>query len=304
MSKQRRPAFTLFQLLVVLAILAILFALLLPAVLKVRQAAERMKSQNNLKQIALACHNYHDTYGHFPPGNDENNFSAAARLLPFVEQDALFKQIDFKKASSDEANANTRKIRVPTYLSTRDPIMNVGEEVGATNYLFSAGSKPDLTKNDGIFFQDSKTRIADIVDGTSNTLMAGETLKGDGGKQATDVRRQYVLLDKDALKDLNDDSGVQDFKEGRHIAGDRCARWIDGRFLQGCFTATRLPNSDRPDVSCAGAGGLSALRSLDDTVTVALCDGSVRSIQAKKMKMETWKALATRGGGEVIKADF
>jgi prepilin-type processing-associated H-X9-DG protein len=305
MNRQRRSAFTLFQLLVVIAILAILFGLLLPAVLKVRMAAERAQSQNNLKQIALACHNYHDAYASFPPGNDENHFSASARLLPFIEQQNVFQQIDFKKPATDEANSKAGQLVIKVFLSTRDPLGPATPEPGATNYLFSAGSKADLTKNDGVFFQDSKTRLADITDGTSNTIMAGETLRGDGGKQATDVRRQYVLLDKDALGSLSEESGVRDFKDGKHIAGDRGARWIDGRFLQGTFTATRTPNSEQPDVSCAGAGGLSALRSLDETINFAFCDGSVRNVQGKKMKAETWKALATRSGGEIVNnSDF
>src|SRR5262245_56155384 len=104
MKLRSRPAFTLFQLLLTLALLAFLAALLFPAVLKVRQAAARAQSTNNLKQIALACHNYHDANGHLPSGNDANNFSAAALLLPYIEQDNVFKQIDFTKPSDDKAN--------------------------------------------------------------------------------------------------------------------------------------------------------------------------------------------------------
>src|SRR5947209_729211 len=92
-----RPAFTLFQLLALLALFAFLLGLLLPAVAKVREAASRIQSQNNLRQLALACHNYHDTGNAFPEGCDRNHFSAAARLLPFVEQDNLFKAIDFTR---------------------------------------------------------------------------------------------------------------------------------------------------------------------------------------------------------------
>src|SRR5438445_1900306 len=103
-SCQFRRAFSLFELLVVLALLGLLFALLLPAVQKVRQAAGRAQSANNLKQYALACHNYHDTFRSFPPGVDSNGFSALAHLLPFVEQDTVYKQIDFNKPTTDNAN--------------------------------------------------------------------------------------------------------------------------------------------------------------------------------------------------------
>ncbi|HEV3446980.1 MAG TPA: DUF1559 domain-containing protein, partial [Gemmataceae bacterium] len=140
MTARPRPAFTLIQLLVIIAILAILFGMLFPAIMKVREAAGRMNSQNNLRQIGIACHNYHDTNGRFPSGNDSNNFSAAAYLLPYLEQDNTFKAIDFSKPVTDEANANVRKMQLRVFLSSRDPQQTVKEELGATNYLFCAGS--------------------------------------------------------------------------------------------------------------------------------------------------------------------
>jgi type II secretory pathway pseudopilin PulG len=300
MTTRRRPAFTLFQLLVLLALLALLLGLLLPLIAKVRAQAARTRSLNNLRQLALACHNYHDASGAFPPGNDAKNFSATARLLPYVEQANLYNLIDFNKPMDDPANARARAAQVKVLLSPNDPQATVVNGWGATNYLFSAGTKASLKDNNGVFYQDSKTKLPDITDGTSNTLMIGETLKGDGGTGAPNLKRDYVRLKAEALKGLEDESGVEDFKENKHVAHDRCASWLDGRFLQGTYTGTRLPNDARPDVDCGGAGGLSALRSLDDQVAIALCDGSVRLIQARKMKAETWKALTTRNGGEVI----
>ena len=304
MRTRVRSAFTMFDLLVVIAIIAFLLALLLPAVQKVRESAARVKSANNLKQIALACHNYHDSNASFPPGNDGKNFSAAARLLPYLEQDALYKQINFDKPMDDKANADARRIRLAVFLDPQDPLETVKEDLGPTNYLFNAGSKPALEDNDGVFFQDSKIRLTDIADGTSNTVMIGETLKGDGQTKAVTVERQYVALnDKGALKKLKDDSGVKEWKAGKHIAGDRCASWMDGRFLQGTFTATRKLNDPRPDVSAEGAtGGLCALRSLSGGINAAFCDGSVHFIRAT-VTPKVWKALNTRNGGEVTNAD-
>jgi type II secretory pathway pseudopilin PulG len=291
--RTRRPGLTLFQLLVALAVLAILLGLLLPAIQKVRQAAARMQSMNNLKQIALACHNYNDSHGHLPAGVDANHFSAAARLLPYLEQDNLFKRIDFKKACDDKANAAIAGTLIKTYVSPRDPIVRVRADAGPTNYLF----------NHHLFFLNSKTSLARIPDGTSQTIMTGETLKGDGQKKGMDVRRQYVLLKKGDLKGLKDDAGVKPFKADKNIAGDRCDLWIDGRFLKGTFNGRLRPNDARPDVSCGGEGGVSALRSLDHIVLVGLADGSVRSVLVT-IDEKTWRAAMTPAGGEILGTDW
>ena len=293
MRRQLRPAFTLFQLLLVLAILLILLALLLPAVVKVRAAAGRSQSQNNLKQLVLALHNYHDTYGVFPPGVDDNHFSASSKLLPFIEQQNAFQLIDFKKDIDDKANAKVRAIQFKVLLSPLDPIPSVNAEWGATNYLF----------NDQIFFLNSKEKLTNIADGTSNTIATGETLKGDGKNKAMDVHRQYVRLKKEDLKGTGADTGVKYFKDDKNIAGDRCASWMDGRFLQGTFNSRLRPNDERPDVSCGGVSGVSALRSFESYVLVGMCDGSVRTVNTT-ISHKTWKAAITPNGGEVLGNDW
>ena len=106
----------------------------------------------------------------------------------------------------------------------------VKADFGATNYLFNAGSKADLVDNDGVFYQDSKVRLPDITDGTSNTLLRSRRSRATATTRRNRGRAAAVrLLKKDALKGIKDDTGVADFKEDQHIAGDRCASWMDGR---------------------------------------------------------------------------
>jgi prepilin-type processing-associated H-X9-DG protein len=294
-----RPAFTLFQLLALIALFVFLLGLLLPAVAKVREAAARIQSQNNLKQLALACHNYHDVGNAFPEGCDRNHFSAAARMLPYVEQDNLYKNLDFTKPITDEANKAARETKIPLFANPQDPVDEVVKGYAGTNYLFSAGSKKSLTDNDGICYMNSAVRITDITDGTSNTVLIGETLKGDAKAKAGDLRRHHVGLKKAALKNLKDDSGVQDLKDGKNVVSDRGSAWIDGRFLQGTFNGTRKINDPRPDVSCEGEGGLSGLRAVGRGANTAFADGSVRFIM-DNVEADVWRLLTAKDDGQVI----
>src|SRR5262249_17419758 len=151
-----------------------------------------------------------------------------------------------------------REVLLKVLMSPRDPVEQAFKGAGPTNYLY----------NDQVFYLNSALKLTDITDGTSNTVFLGETLKGDGEKKAVTVQRQHVLLTKADLPGLKDDAGVKPWKAGKNIAADRCHAWIDGRFLQGTFNGRLKLNDTRPDVSCEGAGGVSALRTLDKVVLV------------------------------------
>ena len=295
MHNQPRSAFTLFQLLVVVAIIILGFALSLPALARARAEAKKAEQLNNFRQIIIAMHNHNDATGMLPAGRDDNDFSAASKLLPYVEQGEVYKQINYTKPITDPVNAAARKTIIPTFLSPRDPVKSVRDDSGATNYLF----------NDFVFFRNSQSKIpASFPDGTSLTIAVGETLKGDGKEKAEDVRRQYVLLKKDALKAVKPDTGAGYWKESDRIAADRCASWMDGRFLQGTFNGKLKPNDERPDVSCGGEGGVSTLRSLDDSVAVGLADGSARFINARKISFTTWSNALDPADGNPLGSDW
>jgi type II secretory pathway pseudopilin PulG len=296
MTPRPRRAFTLFQLIILVVLLLVLFALFLPAVVKAKLSAElRTRAVNNLRQITLAVHQHADqNKGVLPLGCDANNFSTATYLLPYLEQEKLYKAIDFKKPIGDKANAEARKTQVTLFLSPRDPIRGVTDAYGATNYL----------ANDLAFPRANPLNFpAGFPDGTSNTIIWAETLKGDGGTKAVTVERQHVALKKAQLQGLKDDAGAGPWADNQDIVGDRCSSWMDGRFLQGTFNGRLRPNDERPDVSCEGFGGVSAIRSHDNLVFVGMADGSARSISTK-ISHVTWKAALTPDGGEVLGDDF
>jgi prepilin-type processing-associated H-X9-DG protein len=221
-------------------------------------------------------------------------------MLPYMEQENVYKLINFNMPARAQPE-QVRMAALPLLLSPLDPLAQQQAKLAPTSYLFCAGTKHSLEKNNGIFFKDSKLTLAVITsqDGSSNTVMTGETLIGDGGQQAKDVKRQHVKLDVMALQNLNADSGVQEFQNNRNIAGDRGHSWIEGKFLHGTFTGTRKLNDARPDVDCGGMGGLSALRCLQKGTNILFADGHAIFL-SDAADFATWQALCTRDGGEVI----
>lgn len=184
MSAGIRAAFTLVELMVVVAIIGILLALLLPAVQRVREAARGMQCRNHLKQVGLALHQYHDVHLRFPVGNvPGTNFTFQAMILPQLEQLALYDMIDFGALSCFDWKATLPPQRdpggvfVPVLNCPSDPFS--GEQAVTDwglnrplNYLGVSGSSNQ--EYDGALFSGSRTSFRDFTDGTSQTLMVGE----------------------------------------------------------------------------------------------------------------------------------
>lgn len=229
---KRNKGFTLIELLVVIAIIAILIALLLPAVQQAREAARRTQCKNNMKQLGLALHNYHDTHSAFPPGllgrctTPDLNASGLVMLLPYIEQTALYSQFNFSASSSNREGSgyesglvgtssdpatNGNIIPVTTilqaFLCPSDSAREVTEASayrpsqtdprgGAlTNYDFVTTSAntynsctnwtSEASATRAMFGENSRCRMRDLKDGTSNTVAMAETTRSVYNGHAT-----------------------------------------------------------------------------------------------------------------------
>jgi prepilin-type N-terminal cleavage/methylation domain-containing protein/prepilin-type processing-associated H-X9-DG protein len=311
---RRRTGFTLIELLVVIAIIAVLMGLLLPAVQKVREAASRLKCQNNLKQIGLALHNYHDGYKQLPTGWDyATSWGTLAHLLPYIEQDNVFRMIDFTKPISDPANSAVLPIPISTFRCPSDfdnPMPSLG---AATNYMGNNGNNPVFViarglnaddAPDGVFYSQSQNiTITGITDGTSNTAFYSERVLGDGN----------VGL----ASPLEDVFNGPNAAPGKPSSADEAYTWCQSVDItnpanqfplfmgapwahgQHCYQHVSPPNSR----SCGWLPSLRATMAATSRhgggVNVVFGDGSTRFV-SNTINLLTWRALGSRSGGEVI----
>ncbi len=211
-----RTAFTLIELLVVIAIIGILIAMLLPAVQQIREAARRVSCANNLHQIGLAMHNYHDSQGHLPPGWKSSShvglpgWGWAAAILPQMEQNNLYESMDLDLLIEDPRHLDPIKYNIQSYFCPSDQARtkktfsleparvldpngsdHLPLEIAESNYVGSLGLtwdpyNPPADKcphlydegsqydGGGVLYWNSRVRLDDIDDGTSQTLMVGE----------------------------------------------------------------------------------------------------------------------------------
>jgi prepilin-type N-terminal cleavage/methylation domain-containing protein len=307
-----RLAFTLIELLVVIAIIAILIALLVPAVQKVRSSAATLQCKNNLKQVALALHNYHDANKVFPVGQANDFYSNTPNkwirgcwahfILPYLDQGSLYQAFEASVNNNGWALlADKKDTIVAAYVCPADPNSpkthtidtNVCYPSGATlmqglhiNYVVCSGSTVYGTgKNlNGMFFVQSRTHMTDVTDGTSNTLMLSEICISPD-VTANDLRGRY----SNSWEGNNWFSTVN--PPNTSVA--------DVQQYQGQSTL-QAPMTNAGSAAGPASQAFLAARSYHSgLVNAALGDGSVRSI-SNSVNAAVYKALGTRASDDVV----
>jgi len=298
---RKRLGFTLIELLVVVAIIGVLIGLLLPAVQKSREAANRAKCQNNLHQIGIALHSYHGDHCSFPPGyrwkrrmpdlstQTDPGWSWAAFLLPYLEQDNLQRQINFQSSVGDPTNEAIRTAVLPVFVCPTDQQVGLfqvqmadGLSINAATNSYAAcfGGLVEIAntpgKGDGLFYRNSRVRIADIRDGTSNTFAVGE--------------RAALFAQAPWAGAIS--NGTVRITPGAPV------------------TSTSVEDAPVQVLAHCGSHALNDIQSDPDdfftphvgTAFFLFADGSTRPVSVKT-DVDIIRSLATRNGGEVISPD-
>lgn len=336
-AKTRNTGFTLVELLVVIAIIGILVGLLLPAVQSARAAARRTACLNNLKQVGLGLLNYETQRRRYPPSfeiergtilsGNNGSWSLHGRLLPFLEQGNAFDIVDLKVAWDAQLDSGVPTMRISTYMCP-DEVNDIVRTKNGNDYVYPhtygfnmgtwliydpAGGK----RGDGPFYVNSKVRVAQVKDGTSNTMLATEV------KAFT----SYIRNTSDPGPTVpNDPTVISGFSGQEKLGPDTNqntghTEWPDGRVHHSGVTTVFTPNTTVPyekdgevfdidfnsvqEGKSANQATYAAITSRSyhsGIVNAARLDGSVSSI-ADSVNLSVWRAFGTIKGKEVIDSE-
>ncbi len=344
MKTSSRPGFTLIELLVVISIIAVLIALLLPAVQAAREAARRSQCVNNLKQIGLAIQNYISTNDALPPNGVDltkqpawyPDHSMKCRILGFLEQQALFNSINFSRSVNPSwggdttyTNVTLSSTKVNAYLCPSDgnpgdqsvfaTVGGVNYTVASSNYANTMGLAPTYTNNkengpayflgQSIYNASNVIGLANVTDGTSNSAIFSEFVKGGGSGTNGTATRFTSLLGTTFEISWSTKTGTPygDYQVCQKAtaleADNRGQFWTHQDNLRGGgYFHTNPPNTK----SCNGGwwptGWMAATSFHPGGVNVAFLDGSVHFVK-NSVNYVTWMAIGTIAGGEVISGD-
>ena len=276
MTNRPRPrGFTLIELLVVIGVITILLTLLTPAVQRSRDAARLAQCKNNMKQLGLAFHNYHDTFKTFPPGwtqhhprpGPETRFGWSVFVLPFAEQAPLYERLDFGTQRAEPLSLF--QTLIPAYRCPEDPSDDINTQRGEFGTLtysvnfgpvapprlienglaeFWPGQLPTPLKTNGLAYLNSKIGVRDILDGTSNTFLIGE--RSAIGSAAIWMGVRGNEFEADQVTDCAPGHGINKSEAGfssRHIGGahflicDGTVRFVNEQIPSGPGTMQQMP---------------------------------------------------------------
>ncbi len=342
-TEMRRRAFTLVELLVVIAVIGILIALLLPAVQAVREAARRTQCQNNIKQLALAMQTYEGVHRQFPPSlsfppgtalsgtaTSPGEWSPQARLFPYLERDDLHEAIDFNFSYNSPPNTQIKVLRVrgllcPSEVHDEQRLTNIGAATHyPLNYVFNMGvwmvyDPATAMGGPGAMFPNSRLGPGDFLDGLSNTLCLSEakayTPYCRNGRNATATIPAGATSVAALLP-------VGDCKMGPNLMDNTGhTEWVEGRTYHAGFTTTLTPNTKvlvtfngqvyDADFNNQKEGESATVVSYNAITARSYHPGTVTvalmdgAVRPIKdaISLNVWRAISTRSGGEAIGPD-